>query len=198
MSHGMLRVPAQARPWPYITKGIEIRTNFERAARVPMWIAGISLCVLAASGIGAIVHSIPVSYANIPDEDIPFKREAAPSDSTNAHPGGSRAQLAVARDTINRRDRSRCRDCGVIESIRQIQRSRDVGTRDTVDAAIAQGVSRSLSGSALVASATTEKNYEIKVRFRDGSTTIFNEANPQTWRLGIRVIVIGRRSVSND
>jgi len=48
-----------------------MRTCFERPARVPMWIAGISLCMLAVSGIGAIVRSIPVSYANIPYEDTP-------------------------------------------------------------------------------------------------------------------------------
>jgi len=175
-----------------------MRTCFERPARVPMWIAGISLCMLAVSGIGAIVRSIPVSYANIPYEDTPSMQKAAPSDSTDAHSGGSRAQLAVARDKMSRRDRSRCRDCGVVESMRQIERSRDVGTQDTADAAIARGVSSNLSGSAVAANVITEKNYEIKVRFRDGSTMIFNEATPQTWRLGTKVIVIGRRSASNN
>jgi hypothetical protein len=60
-------------------KGIKILPHFERPAHVPLWIAGIAICVLAASGIGAIVRSIPASYASIPNEDAPLNRGAAPS-----------------------------------------------------------------------------------------------------------------------
>jgi hypothetical protein len=46
--------------------------------------------------------------------------------------------------------------------------------------------------------AVTGKLYEITVRFRDGSTTVLNEASPRTWRLSNRVIVIGRSNAENN
>jgi hypothetical protein len=79
-----------------------------------------------------------------------------------------RAPVTVARDTIDRRSRAWCAECGVVESIRQIAGS----------------------GGAIAANTTTAKGYKITVRLRDGSSTVFNEANPGTWRLGSRVIVI--------
>jgi hypothetical protein len=114
-----------------------------------MWIAGISICLFAVPGIVAVVRSIPASYANIPDE--------------GAHAQDSQAQLAAARAAINRGNRVWCPECGVVESIRQI-----------------------------------ESAYETTIRFRDGSTTVFNEVTPRTWRLGSRVIVIGGANASNN
>jgi outer membrane lipoprotein SlyB len=98
----------------------------------------------------------------------------------------------TTRDTLNRRNRARCLKCGVIESKRQI-----VG-QDTVDVKAAEGVSGGVSGGAVAATAVAEKLYEITVRFRDGSTTVLNEASPCTWRLGNRVIVIGRSNAENN
>src|SRR4029079_4446790 len=51
----------------HTSQGIEIRTHPERPPRSPMWIAGISSCLLAASAIVAVVQEIPASYASIPD-----------------------------------------------------------------------------------------------------------------------------------
>jgi hypothetical protein len=45
--------------------------------------------------------------------------------------------------------------------------------------------------------AVAGKLYEITVRLRDGSTTVLKEASPRTWRLGNRVIVIGRLNAEN-
>jgi hypothetical protein len=70
--------------------------------------------------------------------------------------------------TVDRVHRASCTDCGVIESMRQSE-------RPTVDG----------------------RHYEFTVRFRDGSTTIFNETNPRMWRLGSRVMVIGRANTAN-
>lgn len=162
-----------------------------------MWIAGVSICVLAASGIVAIVRAIPASYASIPDERA-SKLGAAAGGFEDAQADGPQARPAEARETINRRNRVRCRDCGVVESIRQIERSGDVGRPDTVAVKIAGGAAGGASGSAIAARAITERDYEITVRFRDGSTTVINEANARTWQLGNRVIVIGRSKASNN
>jgi hypothetical protein len=164
---------------------------------VPLWIAGICICVLAASGVVAIVRSIPASYASIPNDDAPLKRGAAWSGSENGRAINPQP-LAEARDTINRRNRARCPACGVVESMRKIERPSDVAGQYTADIKVARGVAGGASGSAIAASAITGKGYEITVRFRDGSTTVLNEASPRTWPLGSRVMVIGRSIASSN
>jgi hypothetical protein len=161
---------------------------------VPLWIAGISICVLAASGIGAIVRSIPASYANIPNEDAPLKRGAAPSGSEN----GPAINPQPVLDPINRRNRVRCPACGIVESMRKIERPGNVGGQYTADIRVARGLTGGASGSPIAANALTGKGYEITVRFRDGSTTVLNEASPRTWPLGSRVMVIGRSNASSN
>ena len=102
----------------------------------------------------------------------------------------TRARFAVAWDTINRRSRTWCPECGFVESIRHIERSGNAG--------VAGGVASGTSGTAIVANTVTGKDYEITVRFRDGSTTVLNEASPRTWPLGSRVMVIGRSNASSN
>ena len=163
-----------------------------------MWIAGVSICVLAASGIVAIVRAIPASYASIPDERASSKRGAAAGGFENAQADGPQARPVEARETINRRNRAQCRDCGVVESMRQIERPSDAGRQGSVGVKIAGGAAGEASGSAIAARAITDRDYEITVRFRDGSTTVFKEANARTWQSGNRVIVIGRSKASNN
>jgi hypothetical protein len=160
---------------------------------VPLWIAAISICVLAASGIAVIVRAIPASYASIPNEDAPLKRGAAPGGSQDGRAINQQA-LAETRNTINRRNRASCPACGVVESMRKIERAGDVGGQYTTHIRAARGV----TGSAIAANNLTGKGYEITVRFRDGSTTVLNEASPRTWPLGSRVMVIGRSSASSN
>jgi hypothetical protein len=163
-------------------KEIEIRTCFERPPRRPMWTVGISICLLAASAIVAVVQEIPASYASIPDESAPSTRGGALRSSESAQLDDPQARLAVT----HRRSRARCPECGFVESIRYIEDSGKVS------------VAGDGSGGAIAASAATGKHYEITVRFRDGSTTAFNEATTGTWRLGSQMIVIGGSKVSND
>jgi hypothetical protein len=153
--------------------------------------------VLAASGIVAIARSIPVSYASIPNEGAASTHEAALSGSEHG-PAINAQPLAGAQDTINRRNRVRCPACGVVESMRKIERPGDVGGQYTADIRVERGVTGGTSGSAIAANAITGKGYEITVRFRDGSTTVLNEASPRTWPLGGRVTVIARSNASSN
>ena len=150
--------------------------------------------MLAALGVVAIVRSIPVSYASVPDELAPSKHRAVASVPTDAYLKDSRPELPGARATINRQNRASCPECGVVDSVRQIERSGGVGRRDTLDVKVAARG----SGGAIASSALGGKSYEITIRFRDGSTIVLNEVDPRTWRLGTRVMVIGRVSASND
>jgi hypothetical protein len=178
-------------------KEIEIRTNLERPARVPMWIAGISIFLLAASGIVAIARSMPPSFASIPGEGPPSEHGRALSAFRDPQATGPQTKLAATRATINGRTRTRCPECGIIESVAQIERSRESRREDTANVKVAGVVSGGSSASAIAAHAVPGKRYEITVRFRDGSTTVFNEATPRTWPPGGRVIVIGLNASNN-
>jgi len=68
-------------------------TPFKRPIRKPLWIAGIAVCLLAASGTVAIVGSIPASYASIPAEDAPSRNAAAQTGSEGARASTFRKRM---------------------------------------------------------------------------------------------------------
>jgi len=170
-----------------------MRSVSRRSARVLVWIAGISVCLLAASGVVASFRSIPTSYAGIPANGT-ASEHAAPADAAaDARTEDPQSPLAGTPPTINRRSRASCSECGVVASIREIERPEGLGRQDPLDVKVAAHV----AGGAIVTGPTTRKRYEITVRFRDGSTMVFNEAGPRTWRLDARVIMVGRSLASN-
>lgn len=85
-------------------------------------------------------------------------------------------------------------ECGFIESVRRIDHSRIAGAQQTV---VAKAASEG-SGGAVPSRLLPAKDYEITVRFRDGSTTVFHDASARSWRLGSQVIVIAGAEVSQE
>jgi hypothetical protein len=177
-------------------KGIEMRTHFTTPSRLPMWIAGISISLTAALGIAATLRWMPASYANIAGESAPFEHGAASNGSEDTLAKGPQAGRGQARATS--RNRSWCDECGVVESMRQIKRSGDVGGQDTVIAAAGGDIASREHDRAIAAKGSAEMRYEFTVRFRDGSSKIFNDTSPRAWPLGSRVIVIGHSNASNN
>jgi len=81
------------------------------------------------------------------------------------------------------RVRARCPECGVIVSMREIEvRDEDTGRARTAGGAVA--------GSRIETRVDLARSFEITVRLADGSSRVFNDANPARWRSGERVIVI--------
>ena len=68
---------------------------------------------------------------------------------------------AQERYADNTPDRARCRECGVIESVREVERP-----------------------------AKSSRSYEITIRFYDGSRRLMHEARAPEWRTGDRVRVV--------
>jgi hypothetical protein len=164
---------------------LNIHLPFRPPILVPTWIAGISISLLVASGAIAIDRLIPASYASVPAEDARLRNKDEP------------ARTVPGPVTVDRVRRVSCTDCGVIESMRQSERSAVDGRQGTIETKVSRGVPGGASGSTVAANAAPAINYEFTVRFRDGSTTIFNENNPRMWRLGSRVMVIGRANTAN-
>lgn len=77
---------------------------------------------------------------------------------------------------------SRCAECGVIESMREIKAPQEKTGTDAFGG-IAAG-SRGVNG------ATPLRIYEITIRLRDGTMRVIQDAKPATWRRGEPVTVI--------
>jgi hypothetical protein len=98
--------------------------------------------------------------------------------------GGNRvpAQTASVPTTGEARIKPRCPECGVIVSMREIERYDDDSGPGAAD-----GVTASSRDETRMKST---KRYEIIVRMADGSTRVIDEAYPARWRRGQRLIVI--------
>jgi len=173
------------------------RFQLEWPARLPMWIAAI-FGLLVASGAVPIIRAFSPSYAAIPVERGTLTPGADPRGSGDTHAKARQSEVPVAGAVIARRNGVWCAECGVVASMRQSVHTGDTGNSATVVARLAGSASDGTSGQASPSDKSTRVEYEFTVRFRDGSAIVFNEATPRTWRLGSRVIVIGRTQASPD
>jgi hypothetical protein len=181
-----------------ILKGIEILPRFKLPARAWLWSAGIAICLLEASGVVAIVRSVPSTYAGgIADVAAPAPGQTS-TRSGNLRDAEAQGQDARTQLSATTRPQAKCPECGTIASVREIEGLRDADWRESVDF---DAVRRAIGIAATSAIDTTHPSgriYEIAVRFRDGTTTVFNEPGPPTWRIGSRVIVIAGAKPSGD
>ena len=103
-----------------------------------------------------------------------------------------------------------CRECGVIESVREITKAGEASGAGAVGGAVLGGVvghqvgggrgrdiatvlgaiGGGLAGNQVEKNAKTTTEYRITVRFEDGTTRLFPSATPPTWRPGDKVKVI--------
>jgi hypothetical protein len=98
-------------------------------------------------------------------------------------------QTAPVPTTSEARAKPRCPECGVIVSMREIERH----VEDSGPGA-AGGVT---AGNRAETRVKSTKSYEIMVRMADGSSRVIDDANPARWRSGERVIVIDGADPSN-
>lgn len=133
--------------------------QFQRPACLPVWLAGISVCLVAVSGLAAIYRSTPGSYT-----EATMRAQIVPMAESSGADGALADPIAAAPNAIDRRTRWTCAECGVVASMHPIERSGHV---------------------------------QITVRFRDGSTTSFNETHSRVWQTGERVMVIAGLNASN-
>ena len=98
-------------------------------------------------------------------------------------------QPATVPTTSEARAKPRCPECGVIVSMREIEvRNEDSGPGAT---------GWVVAGNQDETRVKSTRSYEITVRLADGSSRVFNDANPARWRSGERVIVIDGADPSN-
>lgn len=136
------------------------RTQVDRSPHWPIWIANFATTLLSAAGIAAYMAWLPTAIGN--PADGATLSERSPMSAQHA---AARGDMASASMSSHAPSRTTCVGCGVIELMREIDTFGEHETKST-------------------------KSYEFTIRFQDGSTRVFNEATPRTWRPGARVMVI--------
>ena len=141
-----------------------MKTQAARSSYLPLLITGIAIILFSTAGVARMMGWGPNSTEDSRDilaldqtAPVPAKREARPA--------------------------SRCPECGVIVSMREIQRH----DKDAAPGA-AEGTTAP-NGEEI--RAKTTRSYEITVRMADGSSRVIEDANPAEWRTGESLIVIG-------
>lgn len=190
---------------------METQTN--KSPHTLFWIAGIAVTVFSVAGIAAIMGWIPTSTSS-PSESIALtKQPTAPAKpaAAKAHKDPAQAQArAPVQVADNAPAKARCAECGVIESIRELEArgqgsgigavggavvggvlgNQVGGGSGKTIATVAGAVGGAVAGNEIEKRVKSSKSYEITVRFEDGSSRVIPEASTPTWRIGDRVKVI--------
>ena len=139
----------------------EMNAHANKPLHLPPWAGGISAILVSGLAMGTLAIAA-YGYNGIFSFNDPTAATVAP---------------AIAGPGVRA---SRCAECGVIESTREIETPADE-TDGNASGHIAAG--RGIAG-------TRVRNSEITIRLQDGSMRVITDANPARWRPGERVIII--------
>ena len=179
-----------------------METPARKSPHTLFWIAGIAVTVFSAVGIAAVMGWIPTSSSSPTKDSVLARQPAAPARVANSAPA---------------RVSTRCGECGVVESVREINTKGEGSGLGAVGGAVVGGVlghqvgggrgqdiatvvgalGGAVAGNEIEKRVKAGKSYEITVRFDDGSSRVISEASSTSWRTGDRVKVINGVIQSN-
>jgi outer membrane lipoprotein SlyB len=193
-----------------------METQARKSPHTLFWIAGIAVTLFSVAGIAAIMGWIPASTGGSGENIGQAKPPAA-----QAKPAAANAYKAPAQPPVqvatNAPARARCAECGVIESVREIDTKgagsgigvvggavvggllgHQIGGGSGKDIATVVGaVGGAVAGNEVEKRVKSTKSYEITIRFEDGSSRVIQEAALPSWRTGDRVRVVNGVIQSN-
>ena len=176
-----------------------------------IWIAAIALIVFCGAGFAALMGWIPTS-AGKPEERTVAQasKPAAPTHqgTTKKHAAPAPAPVVVA---------AKCAECGVVQSVREIDAKGEGTGLGAVGGAVVGGVLGSqvgggdgkkvmavvgavggaVAGNEIEKRVKATRSYEITVRFDDGTSRVITEPHATSWRAGDKVRVINGVIQSN-
>ena len=188
-----------------------METQANKSPHTLFWIAGIAVTVFSAAGIAAIIGWIPASTSS-PGESIALAKQPTAPVKTAARSHTDPAQVASHASA-----KAKCAECGVIESVREIETKGEGSGLGAVGGAVVGGVlghqvgggrgqdiatvvgavGGAVAGNEVEKRVKSSKSFDITVRFEDGSSRVINEANAPSWRTGDRVKVVNGAIQSN-
>ena len=187
---------------------METQAQASKSLHPLTWVAGVALILFSAVGIGAFMGWIPTSMGKPGDNAA-----LTPLDKPKANP----AKAAPAKTPAVPLAAVKCAECGVIQSVREIDAKGEGSGLGAVGGAVVGGVLGSqvgggdgkkvmtllgavggaVAGNEIEKRVKSTKSYEITVRFDDGTNRAFTEANAPSWRNGDKVKVINGVIQSN-
>jgi len=183
-----------------------METRTSKSPHTLHWIAGIAVTLFSAVGIAAIMGWVPSSISS-PAENIVLANPAAKPAVARAHATPTQVPAQVASNTSAK---VRCAECGVIETVREIETKGEGTGLGAVGGAVVGGllghqvgggrgqdvatvvgvVGGAVAGNEVEKRVKSGKSYEITIRLEDGSSRVMHEAIAPSWRAGDRVKVI--------
>jgi outer membrane lipoprotein SlyB len=183
-----------------------METQSSKSPHPMVWVAAIAVVVFCGAGAAAFLGWIPSSMSTPADEKL--ARLDAPK-AAAAHQSAPRAHSAPVA--------ARCSECGVIQSVREIDAKGEGSGLGAVGGAVAGGVlghqvgngdgntiatvigavGGAVAGNEVEKRVKSTKSFEITVRFEDGSSRVITEANATSWRSGDKVRVVNGVIQSN-
>ena len=218
-----------------------METQMNRSPHPLMITAAVAVILFCAAGIAAIMGWIPTSVGKSGEASgnpaIAEKAAALPATSETPKSASERgngepsphAQPAARSTAVSAGEvapphpvapvaaRALCRECGVVESVREVETQGQASGLGAVGGAVVGGVlgnqvgggrgrnvmtvvgavGGALAGNQVEKKVKSTKHYEILVRFEDGSRRAFSEPNAPVWQRGDRVRVNGNRIEPN-
>ncbi len=192
-------------------------------------IAAIAITLFSLVGIGAVLGWIPTTVGNPapaalapqaavqpePAKPVEEKR-VAKHPKAAPHPAAQAALIPPPPPPIQ--VAAICKQCGVIEDVREIEKAGEGSGAGAVGGAVVGGVighqvgsgrgrdvatvlgviGGGFAGNQVEKTVKKTKEYQIWVRYEDGTKGMFVQATPPSWRIGDKVKVINGEIKSNS
>src|SRR6266702_1455295 len=159
--------------------------------------AAIAVTLFSLAGIAAIFGWIPTSVgggatAQAPAQPEPVK-QAEEKHAVKPKPIEHRAVVPPPPPPV--RVAAICKECAVIEEVREVEKAGQTSGGGAVGGAVVGGVighqiGGGRAGNQIEKNAKTTKEYQIFVRYEDGTKGMFAQPTPPSWRIGDKVKVI--------
>lgn len=188
-----------------------------------IWIAGIALTLFCGVGIAALMGWIPNSMggpsdkaavgqlsANTVSPAAPNAQTAATSAAAISAAATSPPAPVADRGPVQTATSASCAECGVIESVREVNAKGKGSGLGAIGGAVVGGVlgnqvgagrgkdvmtvvgaaGGALAGNEVEKRVKSTRSYRVTVRLSDGSSRVITEARQPTWHTGDKVKVI--------
>jgi len=184
-----------------------METQVKKPLHPLLWVAGIALIVFCGVGVAAFMGWITSSAGKPAEPSLVSKIDKVEKPrSVEKFRPAARTPLAAV-----------CAECGIVQSVQEIDAKGEGSGLGAAGGAVVGGilghqvgggdgkkimtvvgaVGGAVAGNEIEKRAKTTKTYEVTVRFDDGSSRVFTEANVPSWRNGDKVKVINGVIQSN-
>lgn len=210
----------------------DVKTIEPHSSKFPqaiVWIAGIALTLFCAVGIAALMGWIPDSLGGSSDKSALARQSAntAPPAIAKPSPAAKSHTASVAKShppaveqvlPVRVAAAAKCAECGVIESVREIDAkgagsglgavgggvlggllgNQTGGGRGKDVMTVVGAVGGAVAGNEVEKRVKSTKSYEVTVRLEDGTSRVIPEASLPAWRNGDKVRIVNGAIRSNS